>query len=326
MGPAGGCGGGGEPATGDDRLKIGIAYSPGGRGDRWLNDLAAAGLDRAKAQFGIAEGDVVELEADRAEPSGVGEERLRQLARNGHDPVIAIGPFYDETVANVAPEFPHVRFVIVDGNAGTGANVANLVFAENEGSFLVGAAAALKSRTGKIGFIGGVKLPRLTAFAAGYTAGAQAVRPDIHVDVDWIARDYRGFENPDAANRLAGTMYASGVDVIYHAAGASGAGIFTAAKQAGAMAIGVDTDQYHTADPQVRDTIITSMVKRLDLAMYELLKGAHAGTFTPSTTVYDLDTGAVTYSSSGGRIDDIVPRLEDLKAKVIAGDVTVPTS
>lgn len=319
-----------EPAAGGDTtssapasdIKVGLAYDIGGRGDQSFNDAAAAGLDKAKAEFGI---ETKEAEASNGEPDTAKEERLRALASAGFDPVIAVGFAYSGPVAKVAKELPDTQFAIIDDAAAVGDNIANLLFAEEQGSFLVGAAAALKSETGNIGFVGGVEVPLIKKFEVGYTEGAKAVNPDIEVQVKYLTQppDFSGFGDPAKGKTAAEGMYDSGADVVYQAAGGSGGGVFEAAAAADALAIGVDSDQYNTADPAVREVILTSMLKKVDVAVFDFIKSVTEDSFTPGPLTYDLEKGGVDYSTSGGKVDDITDQLDEFKSKIISGEITV---
>jgi len=307
-------------------IKVGMAYDVGGRGDQSFNDSAAAGLDKAKDEGLVA--DAQESEAEDGEAESAREERLRTFADAGYDPVIAVGFAYAAAVGKVAKEYPDTHFAIIDDSSLEKVpNVASLVFAEEQGSFLVGAAAALKTETDHIGFIGGVETPLIQKFEAGYVAGAQAVNPDIKVDVKYLTQvpDFSGFGDPAKGKTAAQGMYDGGADIVYHAAGGSGGGVFEAAQEAGAKAIGVDSDQYNTADPSVQDVIMTSMLKNVDVAVYNYLKEVSGGTFPTGVTTYDLKADGVGYSTSGGQIDDITDKLDDYKQQIIDGKITVPT-
>jgi basic membrane protein A len=305
-------------------VKVGLAYDIGGRGDQSFNDSAAAGLDKAASEFGV---ETKEAEASNGEADTAKEERLRVLANAGYNPVIAVGFAYSGAVAKVAKELPDTQFAIIDDGAALGDNIANLLFAEEQGSFLVGAAAAMKSKAGNIGFVGGVEVPLIKKFEAGYTAGAQAVNPDIKVQVKYLTQppDFSGFGDPAKGKTAAAGMYDAGADIVYQAAGGSGGGVFEAAKTAGGKAIGVDSDQYKTADPAVKDVIMTSMLKKVDVAVYDFIKSVVDNKFTAGPTTYDLEKDGVGYSTSGGQIDDITTKLDEYKAKIISGEITVPT-
>jgi basic membrane protein A len=305
-------------------IKVGLAYDIGGRGDQSFNDAAAAGLDKAADEFGI---ETNEAEAANGEPESAKEERLRALASAGFNPVIAVGFAYSGAVKKVAGELPDTQFAIIDDAAATGDNIANLLFAEEQGSFLVGAAAALKSETGNIGFVGGVDVPLIHKFEAGYEAGAKEVNPDIEVQVKYLTQppDFSGFGDPAKGKTAAAGMFDKGADVVYQAAGGSGGGVFEAAQDAGGYAIGVDSDQYNTADPAVKDVIITSMLKKVDVAVYDFISSVVEGNFTAGPVTYDLEKDGVGYSTSGGQIDDITSKLDEYKQQIVDGSITVPT-
>ena len=304
-------------------IKVGLAYDIGGRGDQSFNDAAAAGLDKAADEFGI---ETNEAEAANGEPESAKEERLRALAGAGFNPVIAVGFAYSGAVKKVAAELPDTQFAIIDDAAATGDNIANLLFAEEQGSFLVGAAAALKSESGNIGFVGGVDVPLIHKFQAGYEAGAKEVNPDIEVQVKYLTQppDFSGFGDPAKGKTAAAGMFDKGADVVYQAAGGSGGGVFEAAMDAGGFAIGVDSDQYNTADPAVKDVIITSMLKKVDVAVYDFISTVVEGNFTAGPVTYDLEKDGVGYSTSGGKIDDIKAQLDKYKQDIIAGTIKVP--
>jgi len=306
-------------------VKVGLAYDIGGRGDQSFNDAAAAGLDKAKSELGV---EATEAEAVQGEPESAKEERLRLLAQNGFNPVLGVGFAYSASLAKVAAEFPDTNFAIIDDAGALGDNIANLTFAEHEGSFLVGAAAALKSEAGNIGFVGGVEVPLIKKFEAGYTAGAKAVKPDIEVQVTYLTQppDFSGFGDPAKGKTAAEGMYQGGADVVYQAAGGSGGGVFEAAQAAGAKAIGVDSDQALTAAEGVREVIITSMLKRVDVAVFDFVKSVVDDNFQSGEVVFDLEAEGVGYSTTGGQVDDIATQLDDFKAKIISGEIEVPTA
>jgi basic membrane protein A len=306
-------------------VKVGMAYDVGGRGDQSFNDSAAAGMDRAVEEFGMTS---QESEAKDGEAESAREERLRTFAEAGYDPIIAVGFAYSSSVAKVAKEYPDVHFAIIDDEGAKGDNIANLVFSEEQGSFLVGAAAALKSKKNHIGFVGGVETPLIQKFAAGYEAGAKKVNPKITVDSVYLTQppDFSGFGDPAKGKTAAQGMYDGGADVVFHAAGGSGGGVFQAAADSGAKAIGVDADQYKTADPAVRDVIVTSMLKNVDVAVHEYLAKVNDGTFPSGSTRYDLAADGVGYATSGGQVDDIKSKLEGYKKQIIDGSIKVPTS
>jgi basic membrane protein A len=321
-------GGGNQTGTGSGavKLKVGLAYDIGGRGDQSFNDSAARGLDKAKAEFGV---EITELEATAGETEATKEDRLRQLAEGDFNPIIAVGFAYCTSIVKVAPDFPDIKFAIVDGGGDDckSDNMANLLFAEHEGSFLVGVAAALKSQSGKIGFVGGVNVPLIQKFEAGFTAGVKAAKPSATVDAKYLTQppDFTGFNDPAKGETAANGMFDAGVDVVYAAAGGSGNGVFKAAKAKGKLGIGVDSDQYNQpALADVKDVIITSMLKKVDVAVYDFIKSVQENKFAAGEKVYDLKQGGIDYATSGGKIDDIKSQLDDYKQKITSGQVTVP--
>ncbi len=307
------------------KIKVGMAYDVGGRGDQSFNDSAAAGLDKAAKEFGV---DTKEAAATNGEAESARAERLQQLIDAGYTNIVAVGFAYANSVGKVAKENPNVKFAIVDdaSDASTASNIMNITFAENEGSYLVGAAAALKTKTGHIGFIGGVETDLIKKFEAGFVAGAKAAKPDIKIDSKYLTQppDFSGFSSVDKGKAAAEGMYQAGADIVYHAAGGSGGGVFTAAKAAGKLAIGVDSDQALTAPADVRGVIMTSMIKRVDVGVYTFIKSIKDGSFKSGNTVFNLKVDGVGYATTGGMVDDIKDKLEGYKADIISGKIVVP--
>jgi basic membrane protein A len=234
---------------------------------------------------------------------------------------------FTDPMTEVAAAYPDIHFGIVDSVVDA-PNVSSLLFAANQGSFLVGAAAALKSTTGQIGFIGGQEIDLIKAFEAGYTAGAKYVNPDIVVNVKYLgpAGDNSAWGNVAGAKEIAAGWYAAGADIIYTAAGGSGAGTIEAAIEAGKWAIGVDSDQYLTSgDEKAQAVILTSMIKRVDVAVFETIKASVNGDKSGGIKMFDLSNDGVGYSTSGGYLDDVIDQLEEIKAKIVAGEIEVPS-
>jgi basic membrane protein A len=309
--------------------KVGLAYDVGGRGDQSFNDSAYVGLKKAVTEF---KGSCVEGEATNGEPESAREDRLRQMADGGATAIVGVGFAYSDSVEAVAPDYPKINFAIVDGYDSNpkkaNPNVAYLTFAAEQGSYLVGVAAAEKSKSGTVGFVGGVHNDLIKGFEAGYTAGAKAAKPDIKVDVAYIEEsDLKGFADPAGGKAAATGEFDKGADVVYAAAGASGTGAFDAAVAAGdgKWAIGVDSDQYLTATAEQKKHILTSALKRVDTATYDFIKSVNAGSPATSYTTYDLKNDGVGYSTSGGFVDDIKSDIDGYKAKIISGDIKVPT-
>ena len=329
-----------DDASGDGP-KVGLAYDVGGQGDNSFNDAAAAGMAKAVSDLSAT---CKEGEAQDGESEDAREDRLQQLADAGYNPIIAVGFAYSDAVNAVAPDYPEASFAVVDGydpDDKPNDNVAYLGFAENEGSFLVGVAAAEKTQTDHIGFVGGVHNDLIKKFEAGYTAGAEAVNPDITVDVKYIEEsDLSGFADTAGGKAAAAGMYDNGADIVYHAAGASGSGVFDAAVDAGdgMWAIGVDSDQYLSASDAQKPHILTSMLKRVDVATYNMIESIANDEPLTSYVVYDLAADGVGYSESNEQaidgltdgIDDYAEQIksgdiDDYAAKIKSGEIKVPT-
>ena len=316
-----------SPAAGaESDVRVGLAYDVGGRGDRSFNDAAAAGLDQAIEELGVTSQEI--------SPNAQGTDRgdnLRSLAEEGFNPIFAVGFAYAEELTAIAADFPDTTFFIVDDSSVEAPNVKGLVFAEEQGSFLVGAAAALKSETGNVGFIGGVQIPLLEKFEAGFVAGAKQVNPDIEIQTTYLSQppDFSGFGDPAAGQEAANGMIDAGADVIYAAAGGSGLGVFQSALAKDALGIGVDSDQYESigaSNPELQPVILTSMLKRVDVAVFTALQSFVGGEEIDAVTTYDLEADGVGYSTSGGGVDDIADQLDELKQMIIDGEITVPST
>jgi basic membrane protein A len=309
-----------------DGISVGLVYDIGGRGDQSFNDSAAAGFDKAIADIGI-----VGSEAS-ANNDGSNREELLNLQADESELVFGIGFLFAEPMLNAATASPGVNFAIVDDASVDLPNVAGLVFAEEQGSFLVGVAAALKTENNHVGFIGGVNIDLIQRFEAGFVAGVEAVNPDIEITRQYITEppNFDGFNDPASGRVIAQSMFEGGADIVYHAAGGSGNGLFQAAKEYSeaegtkVWAIGVDSDQYLTASADVQEYILTSMLKRVDVAVYNTIEAQANGTFAPGANVFDLSVDGVGYSVSGGFVDDIVDQLEAFKAQIVSGDIVVP--
>jgi basic membrane protein A and related proteins len=328
-----------DPCKGDGAgPNVGIAYDGSGRGDKSFNDAAYAAIEKSIKDFDIT---CVEATPSGNDNDAARVERLTQLAEAGLNPVIATGYAYTIAVSTVAPQFPDTSFAVVDGYTACGKacglpndgtpNMVDLTFAEEQGSYLVGVAAALKSQSKHVGFVGGNTGPLITKFAAGYKAGAESVDPAIKVDVKFLTEDVSdidtSFFNPTGAKQAAEGMIDSGADIIFQAAGQSGLGAIDAVVAAGEghWAIGVDSDQYLTVSTAQQPFILTSMLKRVDTAIYEYIKAFKDGSAPSGAKVYDITVDGVGYSTSGGFVDDIVPQLEEAVASLKSGEIVAPT-
>ena len=318
-------GGGGTTSSSKSDVKVGMAYDIGGRGDQSFNDSAARGLDKAKTDLGVQ---VKELEASANEAGSAKEERLRLLAQAGYNPVFAIGFVYAEAVGKVAKEFPDVRFAIVDDASLKDTNVTSLVFAENESSFLVGTVAAQATKAKNVGFIGGVDTPLLNKFEAGFTAGVHAVDKSVKVQVKYLTQppDFSGFASPDKGKTAAQGMLDGGADVIYAAAGGSGSGAFEAVAAKKAWAIGVDSDQYLTAAAGVKQYVLTSALKDVDVAVYNMVDSVVKGSPLTGVKTFDLKVNGVGYADSNPAVKDFQAKTDDYKQQIIDGKIKVPTA
>ncbi|WP_375480077.1 BMP family protein [uncultured Jatrophihabitans sp.] len=321
---------GGSSSSSAASVKVGMAYDVGGRGDKSFNDLAAAGLDKAKTTLGVQ---TKELAATQGESEQSKEDRLTLLATSGYNPVVAVGFAYSTAVGKVVPKFPKVHFAIIDDDANcTGStaqpNVECLLFTENESSFLVGVAAALATKTKNVGFIGGVNEPLIQKFQAGFQAGVHAVNKSIKIQVKYLTQppDFGGFGDPAKGKTTALGMYQNGADVVYHAAGGSGAGLFDAAKQVDKLAIGVDSDQYQTAPADEKSLILTSALKGVDTAVYDFISQDVKGQFKAGSTRFSLKDNGVGYATSNPKLKPYEATIEKYKKEIISGQITVPTT
>jgi basic membrane protein A and related proteins len=313
-------------------LKVGLAYGVGGPGDHGFNDKALAGLTMAQRELHGSVREVRALSARANESEDDQFDRLTLLCNAGYDPVIAVGYTYagadpaNGPLARAAKACPKTRFAIIDSDAVTASNVANLVFADEQGAYLMGVAAAAKSKTGTIGMVGACPNSLIGRFQAGYQAGATAQRSDILVDKGYVSEDPKrcDFTDVAAAEKATNQLYDEGADVVFQVAGGAGIGVFRAANAHGAMAIGVDSDQYETVGPTLQHVIITSEIKRVDLAVFRFIQSVANGSFTRGVRRYDLADGGVGYATSGGQIADVTSRIEVYRKEIISGRIIVP--
>ncbi|RPF35821.1 BMP family protein [Streptomyces sp. TLI_185] len=307
-------------------IKIGLAYDVGGRGDRSFNDSAARGADKAKDEFG---GSIKELTAKNSDTEADREQRLTDLADAGYNPIVAVGFSYATSVDKVAAKYPKVNFGLIDSVA-TAKNVDSITFTEEQGSYLAGVAAALKTKKNHVGFIGGVDTPLIKKFEAGYVQGVKDTKPSVKVDVQYLTHgsDLSGFSSPDKGKEAASGMLDNGADVVYAAAGSSGNGSIEAVNGVkGAWAIGVDSDQYNIPGlAKYKSSILTSMVKNVDVGVYDFIKSVHDGKPLTGNQSYSLAKDGVGLATSGGFIDDIKAQLDAAKKKIVDGTVKVKTA
>jgi basic membrane protein A len=308
--------------AGNASVRIGLVFDIGGKNDESFNTSAWRGLVKAH--------DVLGVDTQFVEPSEGAdrESALRGLAAQHLDLVIAVGFVFGPTLERIAPQFPDVMFAGVDyapsDGVGTIPNLAGLTFREHEGSYLVGAVAGLASRTGVVGFVGGMKSPLIGKFEAGFRAGVDKVCPACRVDVAYAGTDPKAFSDPTLGAELAAAQYEDGADIIFHAAGKTGDGVFAAAKQRDARAIGVDLDQYSKAPC----CVMTSMVKAVDVAVFDIIKDVAAKHFAAGIHEHGLADHGVGFvaDEQNRRLLplDIVRQVDALRDDIVAGKITVP--
>jgi basic membrane protein A len=297
--------------------KVGLVLDKGGKDDKSFNSAAYEGATKAQKELGI------ELKYVEATDNNAIENLHRSFAKKDFDLIIGIGFAQTDAVKKIAAQFPDKKFALVDGEVKAN-NVKSLLFEEHEGSFLVGAIAALKSTTGKVGFIGGMDIPLIRRFEMGYKAGVEKVNPKATVVSNFIGVTGEAWNNPAKAKELALSQFNSGVDVIFVAAGASGTGVFDAAEDKKKFAIGVDSNQ----DWVKPGFILTSMMKRVDLAVYDSIKEAKEGKFQGGVVRFGLKNKGVDYSVDAHNEKILTPEIrkkaEELKAQIIQGKIQVP--
>jgi basic membrane protein A len=320
---------GAETPGASDAVKVGIVFDVGGRGDKSFNDGAYLGAARAEKELGaqvrfIEPGDGSDREAG-----------LRLLAAEGMNLIVGVGFIFTDDITQLAKEYPNTKFADVDYSVGVDKqgniippppNLAALKFREEEGSFLVGALAALVGGSKKVGFVGGMDFPLIQKFEAGYKAGVKYVCPDCTVISQYAGVTPEAFRNPGKGKELALSQYQQGVNIIYHASGSTGLGVFEAARQTGKYAIGVDADQYDEAPGR----ILTSMVKGVDVAVYETIKRVKEGRFQGGVFQFGLAENGVGYvydAHNRALIPDSVhARVEQIRDDIIARKISVPST
>ncbi|MDF3298254.1 BMP family lipoprotein [Streptomyces tropicalis] len=320
---------GGSSASGKYSGKgIGLAYDIGGKGDQSFNDAAFAGFQKAEKEFKIGGRDVEpsdnETDADKVQ-------RLEQLAKAGYNPIIGVGFVYGPAVKQVAAKYPKITFGIIDDNTVQAKNVADLVFHEEQSSYLAGVAAAKTTKKKHVGFIGGVDIPLIHKFEAGFKEGVQSVDPKIKIESQYLTQTPQegGFSSPDKGKDAANGQIDAGADVIYHAAGLSGQGVIQSAAEHKVWAIGVDSDQYQqSALAKYKDYILGSALKNVGGAVYDLSKSVYEGKPLTGEVRGDLKSGGVGFADSNPKykaMKDVVAAVEKAKEDIVNGKVTVKT-
>jgi basic membrane protein A len=307
------------PST-DSPVRVGIVFDAGGKDDKSFNSACWEGALRAKEEFGI------ELRDVEPDSLSVVEPAIRGYAEQGFDLVIGIGVGAAPYIDDVAQEFPDRKFAVVDdaGKVVDQPNAVALTFDEHEGSYLVGVIAAAKSETGIIGFIGGMDIPLIRKFELGYELGARSVNPDIEVLQNYAGVTPAAWSDRTRGKELAMSQYDRGADVVFAAAGVTGLGVFDAAEQTGRFVIGVDANQNYIKPGRV----LTSMLKRSDLAVYETIKAVAEGTFSGGRRVMGLANDGVGYAldeyNRAILTPDIIAKVEEARQGILDGAIVVP--
>ncbi|WP_068267416.1 BMP family lipoprotein [Caviibacter abscessus] len=298
--------------------KVAIVFSTGGLGDKSFNDSANRGLMQAVEQLGIKY-DYYEPK----DPSAEAQNQLSNYAEKGdYELIIAVGFSMKDALVAVAKEFPQQKFALIDEVVNDLPNVSSLMFKEQEGSFLVGALAALMTKTGTVGFVGGLEVPVITRFQAGYIQGVKYINPEIQV-LSVFINGSNPFNDPVSAKTLTETLIKKNADIIFHAAGASGSGVFQAAKENKVFAMGVDANQ----DDVEKGTILTSMVKYVDKAVFTTVKNVLEGNFKLGTQFFGIKEDGVGTTEFEFTKDIIgqkkISKLDELKKAIVEGKITV---
>jgi basic membrane protein A len=301
----------------NDPIKVGLVLDKGGKDDKSFNSAAFEGAMKAQKEMGIS------LKYVEATDLNALENLHRSFARKNFDLIIGIGFAQTDAVKKISAQFPSIKFALVDGEI-QAPNVRSLLFEEHEGSFVVGAIAALTSKTGRIGFIGGMDIPLIRRFAMGYQAGIKYINPKATVLENYIGVSGDAWSNPAKAKELGLSQFGQKVDIIFVAAGASNAGVFDAAEEKKAFAIGVDSNQ-NWVKPGF---ILTSMLKRVDVAVFETIKQVQDGHFAGGISRFGLKDKGVDYSLDKYNEKllkpDVQTKVNEIKKKIVAGEIQVP--
>lgn len=318
---------GSEGTTEAVDFSLAMVTDVGGVDDKSFNQLAWEGIEAFGKENGLEKGDggydYLQSTSDADYINNI-----NNLVRRDFDVVYGIGFLMEEPIKTIAEQRPEAQLAIIDAIVDA-PNVASVMFKEQEGSYLAGVAAALMSESKQIGFVGGMEIPVIERFEAGFLEGVKAVDPSIEVDVQYTGK----FDDAALGKTTANRMYSSGIDIIFHAAGGTGNGVFAEAKErktkdanANVWVIGVDSDQYEEGAVGDTNITLTSMQKRVDIAVQNIAKEAMAGNFPGGTTVtYGLAEGGVALADSRGAIpQEILDQVQEYSDKIAAGEITVP--
>jgi basic membrane protein A and related proteins len=309
-----------RPRTG---IKVGLVFDVGGRGDKSFNDAAWKGLVRARDELGVA------IQAIEPGDGSDREGALRQLAAGGADLVIGVGFIFSRDLDRLAADFPDVKFAGIDyapdENKPIPPNLAALRFREHEGSFVVGAIAGMTTKSKVVGFVGGMKIPLIRKFEVGYAAGVRHVCPECEVLSAYAGTEPKAFADPTLGRELADSQYGRGADVIFHASGKTGSGVFAAARERRRFAIGVDGDQFDEAPC----CVLTSMIKKVDVAVVDVTRSVIEGNFAGGVHELGLADDGVGFVADARNADrfppDRVARAKEIAAAIVAGTIEVPS-
>ncbi|MFI8002087.1 BMP family protein [Streptomyces sp. NPDC086010] len=324
------CGDSSSDSSSDSKEnKTALAYDIGGRGDQSFNDAAYAGLAKAEKDLGVKG---TEAEPSEGESDADKVQRLTSLARAGNNPVIGVGFAYAPAIKKVAPKFPKTTFGIIDDASVTGPNIANIVFNEEQGSYLAGVAAAKVTKTKKVGFIGGVETPLIKKFEAGFIQGVKDTDSSVNVLPQYLTQppDFSGFSKPDLGKAAAQGQLDKGADVVYSAAGLAGSGAIEAVSKAGKWNIGVDSDQYSQEGlAAYKESILTSVTKDVEDSVFNLIKSVKDGKPQSGEVRYGLDKDGVGLAMSNPaftKMTDVIAAVDKAKKEIIDGKITVKTT
>ncbi len=298
-------------------IKVGLIYDVRGRGDLSFCDAAYTGANKAVNKWDIK---LTEINPGQSTDT---EMALRRLAKLKYDLIIGVGFLFREPMNRVAVDFPNVNFALIDAVAEP-ANVASLIYKAHEGTFLAGVIAALKTETKKVGFVGGMKIPLVEAFEIGFAAGIKATNPEIELLVNYVGVTPQAFDDPAKGKELALAQYNKGVDIIIAAAGASGLGVLEAARETNRYIIWVDSN----GNGLIPGQVLTSIIKGVELSVYQMIGNVVSGTFTGGEKNYGLKEGGIEYIVDKDNktllSEDILKKVEEFKSKIIAGEIMVP--
>ena len=293
-----------------------VVFDMGGKFDKSFNEGVYNGVERFKKETGIG---YREFEVTNAAQR---EQAIRNMARRGSDPIIGVGFAQASALEKVAKEYPKLRFAIIDMVVDL-PNVQSIVFKEHEGSFLVGMLAAMATKTGKVGFVGGMDIPLIRRFACGYVQGVRYVSPDATIYQNMTGTTPSAWNDPTKGNELAKSQFDRGADVVYHAAGGTGIGVLQAAAESGKLGIGVDSNQNYLHP----GSVLTSMLKRVDIAAYNVYKEAYDGTWKAGIQVLGLAEDGVGWALDEHNAKlisaDMKSKVEAAQADIIAGKLMV---